>query len=732
MVVSRSDGWVNIHMFHESQCIMTQHKQAQHMICLWRWRNLVIGTGLLAAAHAATAQLSDEDELAQVYGDKSFVSIATGSRQAVSRAPAVATVITAQDIAAMGATDLDQVLETVPGLHVARETQIFAPVYVIRGINLGFNPQVLVLLNGVPLTTVYTGNRGGGWGGFPLEHVERIEVIRGPGSALYGADAFAGVINIIQKAAGGTPGTQVGARLGSFETADTWFSHVGTWGKVDVSSYLRMGMTNGARRTVEADAQTGWDQLFNTQASLAPGRINLEGHFVDAALDLSVDHWRWRTGYRFRNNLGVSTGVASALDPSGSVDSESFSTDLSYDDPRWRENWSLNVQASYVRYVELCRLTLFPAGAFGGAFADGFIGNPDKWDHHGRVSVSTVYSGFSDHRIKFGLGAEREAVYKIRETKNFFYDQNGVLTPIGTGSFGDVIDATNTAPFMKPQARDNHYLFVQDEWNFLKDWTLTAGLRHDNYSDFGGTTNPRVALVWEAAYNVTAKLMYGSAFRAPSMSELYVINNPVVKGNPGLLPEKIETFEAALSWQPQPSLRLGMNVFHYRLRDIIQLVNALYENTGRQTGQGMELEATWDVSRTLRLSGNFSHQHSVDEQTDSRAPNSPAHHLYVRGDWRFTPGWSVHPQVNWISERPRAFGDPRAPLKGYTTVDLTLRAEPTESKWHIGVSVRNLFDVDAREPSPYDASPTGQPFISLPFDFPLPGRSVMVQASYDF
>jgi outer membrane receptor for ferrienterochelin and colicins len=694
-----------------------------------------LGIGLLTAVSMAMAQvgapLSQEEELAQSYGDTPFVSIATGNRQLLSRAPAVATVITAQDIADMGATDLDQVLDTVPGLHVARETQGFAPVYVIRGINLGFNPQVLVLLNGRPLNTVYTGNRGGAWGGMPLEHVERIEIIRGPGSALYGADAFSGVINVIQKSSTSTPGTQWGGRVGSFNTLDSWVSHVGPWGPADVSAYLRVGQTQGAKRVVEADAQTGYDRLLNTQASLAPGVTSLGRDFMDASLELSQDAWRWSSTYWQRNKLGLGTGVASALDPHGHARGEHFSTELSYDNPHWGEDWSVSAHASFMHYKELSRLTLYPPGAGGGAFVDGMIGNPDKWERHERLSLSSVYTGWRGHRWRMGLGLEHESVYKTRESKNFYFDGNRVLQPIGTGSLADVTDVSDTAPFMVPHGRTNRYFFVQDEWSLLKDWTLTAGWRQDHYSDFGSTSNPRVALVWDAAYSVTAKLLYGRAFRAPSLSELYAINNPVIKGNSALLPERIETFEAALAWQPLPSLRLGVNVFEFHMTDVIELVSNQYQNGGRLNGRGLELETHWDINRTWSLSGHYSYQRGHNDATGSVLANAPNSLLYGRVDWHVAPGWSVHPQVNWVGERPRVQGDPRAPLAGYVTMDLTVRAQPSGSPWQFSLSARNLFDADAREPSPFDVSP-GHPFISLPGDFPLPGRALVAQAVYQF
>ena len=93
----------------------------------------------MASSHASP-QDTDEEDLSKSFGDLPSVSIATGSRQLLSRAPAVATVITAADIKAMGATDLDEVLESIAGIHVARSTQGYQPLYVIRGVNLGFNP----------------------------------------------------------------------------------------------------------------------------------------------------------------------------------------------------------------------------------------------------------------------------------------------------------------------------------------------------------------------------------------------------------------------------------------------------------------------------------------------------------------------------------------------------------------------------------------------------------------
>jgi iron complex outermembrane receptor protein len=495
---------------------------------------------------------------------------------------------------------------------------------------------------------------------------------------------------------------------------------------LELAGYLRIGSTDGANPTVTADGQTGLDALLGTHASHAPGSMNNGRDSIDGAIDLAYDKWRVRLGYMERDHVGSASGVASALDPGGHSYSERLSADLGYRDRHFARDWELSLDASAMRYKEFSDLVLFPAGTNlgGGVFTDGMIGNPYKWEQHGRLNGSALYSGFERHRLRFGAGVAKDDLYKVRETKNFL---SGVLpyTPIGTGSFADVVDVSATTPFMSPHKRLVRHWFAQDEWNFAKDWTLTAGLRHDRYSDFGGTTNPRLALAWEAAYNLTAKLLYGSAFRAPSLVELYAINNPVQVGMAGLTPEKMRTLEAAVSWQPAAKLHLGMNVFRYQMRDIIQVVGTTYQNTDKQTGRGMEFEAAWDASRELRVSGNYSYQRSIDEATRKDAGLAPHHHVYLRADWRFMPGWAMNAQVNAVGERQRAPADTRTSLAGYTTADLTLRTDRGNKGWNLAASVRNLFDVDAREPSPF-----GTPFIAIPDDFPLPRRWFFLQATH--
>jgi iron complex outermembrane receptor protein len=677
----------------------------------------------------AAAQPSDEEEdLALIYGDKSTVSITTGSAQPLARAPAVASVITAQDIEAIGATDLNEVLETVPGLHVSHSAIAYAPIFSIRGVTTQYNPQVLVLTNGIPMTSVFAGDRGSVWGGLPVDNIARIEIIRGPGSALYGADAFSGVINIITKTAADVDGTQVGARLGSLKTRDSWVLHGGKWGPVDVSGYLRIGHTDGAKETIATDAQSSLDTIFGTHASHAPGPTNLGYDSVDASLDLALQGWRLRGGIKQRDNLESGPGIAQALDPVGRNYSERITGDITYQDKDFAKDWDITFQASYFHLNERSDLVLFPPGTnFGtGVFTDGMIGNPYKWERHLRFTASAFYTGFDKHRIRIGAGRENDDLYKVQESKNYTY----VFIP-GVGNLpaplGSVIDVSGSGAFLTPHQRTVTYLYVQDEWSLARDWTLTGGVRRDQYSDFGGTSNPRLALVWDAAYNVTAKLLAGRAFRAPSFVELYNINNPVATGNPNLKPETISTLEAAVAWQPSSAIQLNANVFQYKMRDIIRYVadatTFTAQNTGSQAGHGVELEATWTASRTLRFSSNYAFQRPTNQGTESDGSDAPQHHLYFRTDWAFATHWNANVQANWIAGRDRLAGDTRPTIPDFHTIDLTLRrSKAGGAQWDFTVSLRNLLNAKVLEPSPSPGT--------IPNDFPMPGRTLYVQARY--
>lgn len=672
----------------------------------------------------------EEEELARSYGDKAFVSIATGARQPLARAPAVASVITAKEIAAMGASDINEVLESVPGMHVGRYVSEYSPIYVVRGIFNAVNPQVLLLRNGVPLTTLLTGGRGVDVGDVPIDHIARIEVIRGPGSALYGADAYSAIINIITKTQHEVQGTQIGMRYGSFRSRDIWLEHGSKHGKLELVSYLRWGRTEGSREIIEVDAQSARDKLFGTRASLAPGPINRGYHALDGNLDLALDKWRWRAGYTLRTNSGTGAGVTATLDPVGKSAHETITSDLSWSDGQFAPNWGGGLVLSYMGYKQRIEehLRLAPPGTRlpTGLFVEGQIGHPDTSERQIRASAYLTYTGFEFHKLRLGVGHDDLNMYATATLKNYLFNANGVPVPTGP-----VADYSQIQPFLLPQRRKLDYIYLQDEWQLAKDLSLTGGVRHDRYSDFGATTNPRLALVWKASYELTAKLLYGSAFRAPSFNESYSINNPVLRGNPKIQPETIKTLEAALNWQMRPDSQLSLNLFQYKMKDIIGAVanpapaiGATYFNTGNQQGRGLEVEFSSDAISDWHINANYAYQRSTNQTTGLDAGYAPHHHFYLHANWRFKPGWQFGGQLNHVAKRLRPAGDTRPAIADYTSVDLTLRHSEAHSPWQISATIRNLFNADIREPSPAPGA--------IVHDLPMPKRNAYVQLAYQF
>lgn len=686
----------------------------------------------------------EEAEFVSFYGDEEFVSIATGVSLPISKAPAVASVITKADIKKIGATDIDQILETIPGLHVAKNAVAYAPIYVFRGVYTESNPQVLMLIDGVPLTNLYLGDRNLAWGGMPVESISRVEIIRGPGSAIYGADAFAGVINIITIDPASASGIDIGARTGSFATKDIWLTYGKKWQRSEIAASIEIHDSDGQSEDITSDAQTLLDAISSTNASLAPNSVNLHRKNADARLHFRHNNVTIKAGAQLRRDNGVGAGVAQALDNNGEVSSKRYNLNLVYEDNEISTNLGIKAVLSHLQTSQEIEknIVLFPPGSRGpffnqiGApifspFPNGIIGNPEVFERHSRANLAITYRGWATHEFLFGSGYYSGEVYKTEEEKNFGIDPNTGL-PILPGS--DLVNVSDTPlVFLPEDDRENRYIFIQDVWHFANDWELTAGIRYDHYSDFGDTVNPRLALVWSTRHNLTTKLLYGEAFRAPSFAETRVQSNPTVLGNLSLKPETLKSYEIAFNYKPTFDITLDLNLFHYRWSNIIQFVpdnngsTRTAQNTGEQKGHGIEFEANWNVNDTVSVLANYSWQASDDKRNNADAANAPEQQFYVRAMATLPGNTDLNIQMNSVMDRNRAAGDPRNDIDDYTTVNLTLRKRFHGDKLELSLLAKNIFDEDAREPS-LNADPV--PFI--PEDLPLAGRQLLGEVRYNF
>lgn len=649
--------------------------------------------------------------------DRLLVS-ATGSLKPLRLAPSVATVITKEDIEAIGATSLDEILETVPGLHVVPSGgNFFSSIWSIRGVHTGVNPQVLLLINGVPYNSNYTGNRGQGFR-MPVTMISRVEVIRGPGAALHGADAYSGVINVITKDNFEINGTETGVRVGSFDTYDGWIQHGGQYGGWDMALGVEWQKSGGDD---ERDVERDYLHAIGAAAlSNAPGHLDTHYETLDTKVQLRKGDWDFHL-YGMLLEVAGGPGGAQAITYGNDGDNKSLLADLTYRNDHLVKNWGLSCRLYYSYIHQDAFIQFFPVDFLN------MLGNPIQTSKDGGMELAAIYDGFNNHKIRMGAGWKNYE-FEPDQYKNF--GPSAAADP-----FGAMVHITDPNDIYISNA--NRHLFyglLQDEWQMARGWELTAGVRYDEYSDFGSTVNPRAALVWETRYDLITKLLYGQAFRAPSFSELYVKNNTVSIGNPALDPEQIETMELAFDYQPSVDVQLKLSLFHYKAEDLIDYTGSalpqLFDNYAEQKGDGFEIEVDWQLLSQFKVRSNFAYQRSENKTEDNIVHDAPELQFYFNPHWDFLPDWSLDGQYYWISGRHREEGDPRNDIDDYNLVNVTLRRKNIADHFEWAFAVRNLFNEDAREPSPYAVTAPSGAFI--PDDYPLESRSIWAELRMHF
>ena len=697
---------------------------------------------------AGEVEINEDDYFDDFYGGEEMVEIATGTKKQFHLLPSVASVITASDISDMGAIYLSEVLEKVPGLHVMPSQQgRTTPMFSVRGIYTANNPQLLVLMNGTefkhPTSAGLTYNFR-----YSLHNVERIEIIRGPGSAVYGADAYSGVVNIITKQAGTESSASAGVTFGSFSSSELWANINWVEDSFKASLSISKYKTDGDKgRVVTSDLQSTFDGIFGTSSSLAPSYLASQGDITDIHADVSIGNWSFDSWYWGLENGGSSGGAVQTLDHVGGESSDSFLSKLSYNNNDF-SHWNIDANVSYYTIEADSYLVLFPAGATlpvgddgnlftpvmpevagGGlvSFTHGAIGNPIPSLDETRINLANTYDGIEDHTFRFGAGWI-ESKLTVEEFKNF---GPGILSGSDFSNEVDnnLINVTGTEHiYIKDQSRTVNYLSLQDEWQINNDLSLTAGLRYDYYSDFGRTINPRAALVWQASHNITTKLLYGSAFRAPSFFELSGINNPSTLGNPNLNPEEIDTFEFVIDYRPTTGSKLVINIFDYKATDLIDRVadvapasTKTNQNVRNQNGKGFEAEFEWQINNDISWESSYSYQQVEDADSNISIADIPTKQLYTDLRIKLSENVTVTTQLNHIMGRKRAVGDLREELDDYTLINLTAIYR-LNNQLTIRLSAKNLLDKS------YYEGTDGR----ISDDLPMESRSLYGMLEYSF
>jgi iron complex outermembrane receptor protein len=272
-------------------------------------------------------------------------------------------------------------------------------------------------------------------------------------------------------------------------------------------------------------------------------------------------------------------------------------------------------------------------------------------------------------------------------------------------------------------------LYGQDAWNPTGRVGVTAGLRIDRYTDFGIAASPRLAAVFRARPDLNLKASYGRAVRVPSFLEL-LYSSPRTTADPGLEPARLHSVDLGAVWRRR-DLRLSATVYRTLLRDLIAPLGSGFTvgapapiaNVAGIDDQGLELEASRSFSGNRMVQAWLAFQHPEDEATGDRLADAPSRLFRVTGLLPAGEYLLISPTLAWHGGRPRAEGDPRPDLDGYTLVDVVVRARNFHPRLELAGSIQNLFDVRYADPSPLGG---------LPDDYPRPGRAVFLKVKYRF
>ncbi len=668
--------------------------------CSWKKRclpgflvfHLLLFTGLVfSESHAGldAFHFQDKGDEMLLFQDIPSVFAVSKYEQKLNEAPSSVNIVTSGEIKKYGYRTLGDILKNQSGFFITYDR-----VYQYVGVR-GFsrpgdlNTRILLLIDGHRINdAIFDQALLGSEFPVDIDLIDRVEIIRGPSSSIYGSNAFFGVVNVITKRGRDLRGTELSGEVASHDTYKGRLSYgnrfqnglevlVSGTGFLSDGSDLyfqefdRPGVSDGIARGLDGDDSYG---LFT---------------------NISYKDFTLQSAFHSREK-GIPTAPAGRIfnDPDSWADDVRAYFNLKYD--RIFDNqWGLLARLYYDYYkYEGFYPYLLPLGE-GGSLKRVVVEDVARaqWIG-GEAQVSRRF--FDSHRVI--LGAEFRS--------NFAQDQSGKIR----GS--DVV-------FESKKDSYSWALYFQDEFHVFHNLILNAGLRFDYHDLFGGRVNPRVALIYTPVPKTTLKLLYGRAFRSPNAYELYYLDNPY--GD--LQPETIDTYEFVWEQSIREAFRLRTSVFHYNIRDIITLQEDLvFRNVDKANATGMEVELEGKLFKGLESYLSYTLQFAEDGLTGKRLTNSPRHMVKL--------GLSVPMYRDYLfGSANLRYMDNRLTLQGgeaddYLVVDATLFSQNIfRKRLEISASVYNLFDKSYGHP----ASPEHEQNL-----IPQDGRTWRLKATYSF
>jgi len=566
-----------------------------------RWaayRNVIRWSAVLVLAAAAFAQQqTDLSEASLEDLGKIQVYSASKHQQNASDAPSSVTVITADEIQKYGYRTLADILQSVRGFYITSDRDY--SFVGVRGFGRleDYNIRVLVLVDGHRTNdNIFGEDYLGSEFLVDVDLIERVEIIRGPSSSLYGADAFFAVINVITRKPPQLKGVELSFEPASFGTYEGRASYGGQYRGIDMllsgTFYNNQGQTlfypqfDSPATNFGITRNTDYENSQHILATIGFRGFTLQGLFS-------------------ARDKGVPTGYFGTVfnDPrTQNFDYHQY-FDLSYQHSIG-EKWDLAARTSYDQARLQAPLTYATGLPDGSTTVDTYSFRGNWWDSEVKLSRTLL----EKHRITLGTEI----------TDNLRQDQ-GNYTPIGNIFSVDPASSVIWA------------LYAQDEFAITSKLTFSAGLRYDRYSNFGGSTNPRLGLIYHLFHPTTLKLLYGTAFRASEPFETTPDFSPLYNDNLQLKPETIRSEEVIVEEAMGQHFTLSGNLFRNDIDQLISLKTdpsngqAVYRNSAGVVAKGVEVEFAGRTPTGLEGVISYGFTHTEGHQPEPVLANSPQH-----------------------------------------------------------------------------------------------------------
>lgn len=653
-------------------------------------------SGALAdPAHSGQVSPINRDELVNLDLEQLLalpvesVSGVSKYEQSIRRAPAGVTVLTAADIRNYGWRSLADALRSAPGVHIRNDR--FYEYIGNRGFTRPFdyNSRTLVLVNGHRINdAVYQQGSVGSEFLLDLDLVDRIEIIRGPGSSIYGSNAFYGAINVIPKkgrdlsggeislAAGSSPGGKARLSVGDQTPGGVVYLFSATeWESKGETDYELPRDWRAADSSFTARRVSDADDMINRSAYASASWRGFEAELA--------------YGRRHKDVLPPVYFTA-ADTPAYGVDERAYALIRASGHPSPNGHLSATTSLDFYRYH--------------GLFTPAFANLEEQRPYADALSLGTeiIWRQTLTENHELSLGIEHR--------ENFRQDVGRDNLDTGERVVRVRESSSQTSPFAQLDAE------------LTPDLHLSVGGRYDRYSDGNHRATPRTGIIWDAIESTTFKVIYGESFRAPNVEELYASEVGLI-ANPDLGPEINRTWEFITEHRLDRTWRIEGHLYHVVSENLITTVptgvpgQATYFNAQgfRTIGSDLAISGTYAGGVQIRASATL--QRTEDEAADTEAPDAPRHLCKLNvsvplGD----RGVRASAEVQYVGSR--LDGEQRE-APAYLTGNVTVRTATLWRHWELTLSIYNIADTRWTDPKN-----TGQ-IISPP-------RSAMLRLTYGF